>query len=105
MIAYTWPPEDARTRARKGSVRIHRIEGEPLEAAVSDDKAMREGTWKRCCDGGQIALSHVKRRDIKRAPAGLEVCTVCFKGHYDELIPLYRTIPTGWTSAEIEESK
>jgi hypothetical protein len=92
MIVYEWAPEKARYRSDQI---IHRAEGEPNPDVLSDAAAMRSGTFNRTCDGTRVQQEHIKQRLIRLAPAGLEVCPACFKGHLDELIPLYRTIPTG----------
>ena len=92
MIVYEWAPEKARYRSDQI---VHRAEGEPNPDVLKDDAAVRTGTLNRTCDGSKVQQDHVKQRQIKLAPGGLEVCPACFKGHLDELIPLYLTIPIG----------
>ncbi len=62
-------------------------------AQVDRQKRIKGGTWTRSCDGTGVAKTHIKHDDIAKVPQWLTVCSRCFRGHHEELLPLYRKIP------------
>jgi hypothetical protein len=100
MIVYEYA--DGNRQPVGGHVWLHRAEGEmaPVPehyrgAEVDRRKRIKDGNWKRTCDGTPVAKGHIKHDDVAKVPQWVTACTRCFRGHYDELLPLYRRIPIG----------